>query len=106
MYPLTEIGLAVPTFLSLKEALGVPKTAKDSPFTKPEYAAVPKIEPEVFPSYVLFEIEIPVNVKPFAETVLLEEEVVTFTFVAPVLDKTTAVALLYEPAACVAVNLT
>ena len=106
MYPLTEIGLAVPTFLLLKTALGVPDTANDSPFTKPEYAAVPEIVAVVVASYVLLEIEIPVMVIPFWETVLPEADVVTFCEVAPVLDKTTAVALLYEPAACVTVNRT
>ena len=102
MYPETNTDFPFPTFLSLKVALGVPETEKDSPLTNPEYAAVPEIVAVVFPSYVLFEIEIPVMVNPFTETVLPAEEVVTFVLVAPVLDKTTEVALLYEPAARVA----
>ena len=82
--------------------MGVPETEKDSPFTNPEYAAVPEIVAVVFPSYVLLEIEIPVIVNPFTETVLPEEEVATFVLDAPVLVNTTDVALLYEPAASVA----
>ena len=61
--------MPVPTFASAKIADGVPVTENDSPFTNPEYAAVPVIVAVVFPLYVLFEIEIPVMVNAAAFTV-------------------------------------
>ena len=88
MYPLTEIGLAVPTFLLLKLALGDPVTGNDSPLTNPEYAAVPEMVADVLASYILLDIEIPVMVKPFAETEFPDAAVVIFTEDAPVLDST------------------
>ena len=50
VYPDTVIGLAVPTFLSLKVKVGVPITEKISPETKPEYEGVPLTDAVVLPS--------------------------------------------------------